>query len=130
MPNSSRNFDDQCDGKFSAADSFAIVLAIVPFFAFSSPRTSHLFTMSGIKIAVPTSSASSKASKDFLKVSIAASTYNVPVEWTKCKTVPSALSLISATDSRVKLENPKAKLTLSDSNAIVLYHFGFIFLMV
>jgi len=86
---------------------------------FRQYERSKRLTMASLKITVPSGGKDSLAYKDVLKVSIAASAYNTPVQWVKGTCIQNLL--ISGAEGKVTLENKKAKLTLTDANAIVLY---------
>ena len=77
--------------------------------------------MASVKISVPTGGKDSNAFTDALKVSIAATAYNSPVQWVKGTSSQKKRILIWGTDGKFSLENKKAKLILNDANSVVRY---------
>ena len=76
--------------------------------------------MAGIKISVPVGGKDSDAFKDSLKVTLAVTAYNTPVEWVKrIQSVARKGVLRVVASGTVTLENKKAKINLTNANAIV-----------
>jgi hypothetical protein len=76
--------------------------------------------MATVKIAIGLGGKDSKAFRDALKVTIAATAYNANVKWAKGTKVESyPFSNPSATDGKLTLEPTNGKWTSNDANSIV-----------